>query len=62
MPASYTLQGEAIVSDERPWVSAGYSEVWRGTLGCEMVAVKVIKVTLTADPEKFKKVCAITTL
>lgn len=56
LPASYTLQGEVEVSDSKEWIYAGYSEVWRGTLGCEKVAIKVIKITRTADREKLKKV------
>jgi hypothetical protein len=60
LPASYTLQGEVKVTDERPWTSAGFSEVWRGTLGCEKVAIKVIKITGSVDPDKLKKVCVAT--
>jgi len=58
LPASYTLQGEVKVSEVRAWIGTGFSEVWRGILGSEMVAIKVIKVTGTSDPEKVKKVCA----
>ena len=60
LPASYTLQGEVIVSDGMPWAGGGFSEVWRGTLGCEKVAIKVIKKTIANDPEKLMKVCAVT--
>ena len=60
LPASYTLQGEVEVTDRTPWTCAGFSEVWRGTWGCERVAVKVIKVTGTSDPRKLKKARTIT--
>ena len=56
LPASYTLRGEVSVSDQWPLNCGGYSEVWRGTLGCEEVAIKAIHVTISADPEKMKKV------
>ena len=49
-----------MVTDTRPWTCAGYSEVWCGTWGGEKVAVKVIKITGSADPKKLKKVCAVT--
>jgi hypothetical protein len=60
LPASYTLQGEVKVTDKLPWTCAGFGEIWRGTWGSEKVAVKVIKITGAADPDKLKKVCAVT--
>lgn len=55
LPASYTLQGIATVDGAVPWARGGFSDVWRGTLGDEEVAVKVI---MTADA-KLKKVFAV---
>jgi len=60
LPASYTLRGEVEVSDEGAWTSGGFSEVWRGTLGREKVAIKVIKMTGAASPEKLGKVRVVT--
>ena len=60
LPASYTLEGEVTVDSKCPWTCAGFGEIWYGTWGSEKVAVKVIKITSSADPEKLKKVCVIT--
>jgi len=62
LPASYTLQGEAQVSDGRKWTTGGYSEVWRGTLGCERVAIKVITTGGAPNPDlkRLKKVGVVT--
>lgn len=56
LPAPYTLQGEVKVTEKIPWTCTRFGEVWRGTWGPEKVAVKVIKITGAADPEKLKKV------
>lgn len=60
LPASYTLQGEAIVPEEYEMAAGGYSEVWRGTRGLEKVAIKVIKTKGTLR-WTLKKVCAVIT-
>jgi len=57
LPASYTLEGEAHVSDELVWAVRGFGEVWRGTLGSgEMVAIKAIKIGIAPSLKKLKKV------
>jgi len=62
LPASYTLQGEVQVSDVCMWTAGGYSEVWRGTMGCKMVAVKVIKIGCASNSDlvKLKEVGVVT--
>lgn len=58
LPASYTLQGEVQVSYEHAWAVGGYSEVWCGTMGCKMVAIKAIVIGRSSNPDlvKLKKV------
>ena len=62
LPASYTLQGEVRVADGQKWIAGGYSEVWRGTLGREKVAIKVITTGGAPNPDlkKVKKVGVVT--
>ena len=62
LPASYKLQGVVEVSEMIARIGTGYSEVWRGTLGSENVAVKAIKMTFNTPLEDLKKVCAVTQL
>jgi hypothetical protein len=56
LPASYTLQGEVKVTGGFPFACGGYGEIWNGTWGSEKVAVKFLKITSAANPEKVKKV------
>ena len=62
LPASYTLQGEVQFSDECMWITGGYSEVWRGTMGCKKVAIKVIMIGCAPNPDlvKLKNVGVVT--
>jgi hypothetical protein len=60
LPASYTLQGEVEVSNMGRWGRAGFSVVWRGTLGREEIAIKVIDLRGGANPKKLKKVGVVT--
>jgi len=60
LPASYTLEGEVTVTAKNPWTCAGFGEIWCGTWESEKVAVKIIKITGSANPAKLKKVFMVT--
>ena len=56
LPTSYTFQGEVKDLGENPFASSNTAEVFQGTSGGEMVAVKSRRIYRSDGPGKLNKV------
>jgi len=59
LPKSFTLKPPFNEREREPFASGGFSYVYKAILGRRLVAIKTLKVTVTTDLEKVRRVSSL---